>query len=458
MTKENEFTVPEGYTSSKNATGDTIIFRKIDNKVILDLKDHPSITRANGQKEYFVDNKRHRDFGPAVERSDGTAEWWDNDKLIYPLDIEERKGDRYRFWFREVISESRLGVYVDKYYKYVVKDKSSNLQAEFLMQEESSPKTFASNVNEPSIKWVLDGKTVAEIWLKDGKIHRDGGPAKTSKDSEQWFHEGVPHRIGGPAITQKNYQAWYVGGMLHNLDGPAEIINGVPTKWALCGREISQEMFNLLVKHVTNLEKNKKILDQIKSTFSIKQAVEVASSSPNPTQLWNLAVRYQEWTPQGKDRLIAVFSELLGRPKEELALEIGGPIPDIPELEEPVSETKKAETSQLSKLAKRMAAMQTSSLINKKLMPNTGIPAQSLVNFILGTAMQQSGQSQVMDLGREMKVESLKEVGLDLFDHLVKSLEKDLPKSLTAPTSVVKEEQPVQIVEEVPVSSKFRIG
>lgn len=84
MTKENEFTVPEGYTSSKNATGDTIIFRKIDNKVILDLKDHPSITRANGQKEYFVDNKRHRDFGPAVERSDGTAEWWDNDKLIYP--------------------------------------------------------------------------------------------------------------------------------------------------------------------------------------------------------------------------------------------------------------------------------------------------------------------------------------------------------------------------------------
>ena len=34
------------------------------------------ITNANGNKEWFLNGKRHREDGPAVERTNGTKEWY----------------------------------------------------------------------------------------------------------------------------------------------------------------------------------------------------------------------------------------------------------------------------------------------------------------------------------------------------------------------------------------------
>src|SRR5574343_270254 len=40
--------------------------------------DGPAVERSDGTKEWYVSGKLHRTDGPAVERSDGTKEWWVN--------------------------------------------------------------------------------------------------------------------------------------------------------------------------------------------------------------------------------------------------------------------------------------------------------------------------------------------------------------------------------------------
>jgi hypothetical protein len=34
--------------------------------------------RTDGTKEWFLNNRRHRENGPAIEWADGTKEWWFN--------------------------------------------------------------------------------------------------------------------------------------------------------------------------------------------------------------------------------------------------------------------------------------------------------------------------------------------------------------------------------------------
>lgn len=40
-------------------------------------------------------------------------------------------------------------------------------------------------------------------WYRNGKLHREDGPAVVLKKSEIWFLNGKKHRIGGPAVTSK---------------------------------------------------------------------------------------------------------------------------------------------------------------------------------------------------------------------------------------------------------------
>lgn len=63
-------------------------------------------------------------------------------------------------------------------------------------------------------------------WFKDGKRHREDGPAEIRHDgTERWFINGKKHRIGGPAVTKRNGTEfwWYQDGLLHRTDGPAII-------------------------------------------------------------------------------------------------------------------------------------------------------------------------------------------------------------------------------------------
>jgi hypothetical protein len=61
--------------------------------------------------------------------------------------------------------------------------------------------------------------------FKDGKLHRDDGPAIERKDGyKAWYADGRRHRESGPAIEDPNgYKAWYREAQFHRRDGPAVI-------------------------------------------------------------------------------------------------------------------------------------------------------------------------------------------------------------------------------------------
>lgn len=41
-----------------------------------------------------------------------------------------------------------------------------------------------------------------EAWYKNGKLHREDGPAYTHRSNMLWFYEGELHREGGPAVIE----------------------------------------------------------------------------------------------------------------------------------------------------------------------------------------------------------------------------------------------------------------
>ena len=55
------------------------------------------------------------------------------------------------------------------------------------------------------------------IHMKDGKIHRDGGPAIMLVDGhKEWWCDGQPHRLDGPAIqyngSEDKPDQWFIHG------------------------------------------------------------------------------------------------------------------------------------------------------------------------------------------------------------------------------------------------------
>ena len=50
----------------------------------LHREDGPAIEYESGTKKWYLNGKRHREDGPAIEHADGGKRWWLNDKLVHP--------------------------------------------------------------------------------------------------------------------------------------------------------------------------------------------------------------------------------------------------------------------------------------------------------------------------------------------------------------------------------------
>lgn len=85
----------------------------------------------------------------------------------------------------------------------------------------------------------------ATRWYKDGKKHREDGPAVIYKDPREfcWFYEGQLHRDGGPASVYFQgptcwHYTWFKHGFIHREDGPAQIIGDYESWWCY-GQELT---------------------------------------------------------------------------------------------------------------------------------------------------------------------------------------------------------------------------
>lgn len=67
----------------------TVRYRNRDG--LLHREDGPAVERSNGSREWFLDGQRHREDGPAIEYHDGTHEWYLDGKLLSEDEFEARK-------------------------------------------------------------------------------------------------------------------------------------------------------------------------------------------------------------------------------------------------------------------------------------------------------------------------------------------------------------------------------
>ena len=83
-------------------------------------------------------------------------------------------------------------------------------------------------------------------WYKDGKYHREDGPAIIEKDgSKAWYLNGNLNREDGPAIElASGSKYWYLDGKLHREDSPAIEYASGKKEWWVNGVEYTEEEFN----------------------------------------------------------------------------------------------------------------------------------------------------------------------------------------------------------------------
>ena len=56
----------------------------------LHREDGPAVERADGSKSWWINGKLHREDGPAYERTDGTKHWYLNDRLLTEEDWKKK--------------------------------------------------------------------------------------------------------------------------------------------------------------------------------------------------------------------------------------------------------------------------------------------------------------------------------------------------------------------------------
>lgn len=88
-------------------------------------------------------------------------------------------------------------------------------------------------------------KGIKEMWIKDGKRHREDGPAIIyTNGTIIWYLNGEKHRIGGPAVEYGNGQKkWYQDGELHREDGPSIEYPGGHKSYYIKGRLYSKQAY-----------------------------------------------------------------------------------------------------------------------------------------------------------------------------------------------------------------------
>jgi hypothetical protein len=78
-------------------------------------------------------------------------------------------------------------------------------------------------VDASSGRSVITDREGTRRWYRDGKLHREDGPAtEHANGTKEWYLDGKKHREDGPAIENPDgTKFWYRSGQLHRDDGPA---------------------------------------------------------------------------------------------------------------------------------------------------------------------------------------------------------------------------------------------
>lgn len=156
----------------------------------------PELRVNHGIKTWWVNDKRHRIDGPAIEFADGYKEYWVNGKQYSKDDWE-----------------------------YDYKPRKVARKHAFYMSQRVYEDTNC-------------------------ELHHLFKPAKiTHNGTKQWWKHGLLHRIGGPALESDNDDAYayYFEGDLHNIDGPARSDGNGHEEYWIDGKQYCKDVWQIEV-------------------------------------------------------------------------------------------------------------------------------------------------------------------------------------------------------------------
>jgi len=230
----------------------------------IEYEEHEPEINMNGTKEWWLNDKLHREDGPAIEWADGSKEWWLNDKLHREDGPAVEWADGTKEWW---LNNERQPDYFGK------KPVRESLDEEpYVDYEEHDPEIDQAGnkywYNEdrqlhredgPAVIWT-DG---SKHWYLNNKLHREDGPAvEYGNGDKEWWVNGkhqpayfgkkpvreslieepyVDYEEHWPEIDDEGNKYWYnEDGELHREDGPAiEYVSG--TKEWLINGELHRE-------------------------------------------------------------------------------------------------------------------------------------------------------------------------------------------------------------------------
>ena len=127
-------------------------------------------------------------------------------------------------------------------FKEIAENTNLELNADVILTDEQIERFKSKGIKIKLLETHTD-KDGVEQWYKNGKLHRDNGPAvkfanKPDRNgllpirSEIWYKNGKKHRDDGPAVKfVDGTEFWYNEGQQHRDNGPAVTYPNGLTRW-----------------------------------------------------------------------------------------------------------------------------------------------------------------------------------------------------------------------------------
>jgi antitoxin component YwqK of YwqJK toxin-antitoxin module len=125
-----------------------------------------------------------------------------------------------------------------------------------------------SGLDHEIVYYIDDNRKIRrEEWSKDGRYHREDGPARIyyyrngNIEHKAWYRDGKQHREDGPAgigydqDSTIQREGWYINDKLHREDGPARIVyhsNGKikSEQYYIDGEEITGQKLKIMKSRI----------------------------------------------------------------------------------------------------------------------------------------------------------------------------------------------------------------
>jgi hypothetical protein len=229
-------------------TGDSALYREVRKVTCVDEDGHETADELTVITYYlYKGGPLHREHAPAEESSHGYKEWWANGLLhrVGGPAIQHPNGTKV--WYLEGAVSRLDGPALENWNGTTV------WVAEGRLHREDGPAIELHGCHEFDIHIgtrtllpfaritsdcspLLLRECADQEWWRDGRPHREDGPAKIWGDGEgwhEWWLDGQLHREGGPALegADGTNPEWYQHGKLHRSDGPAVIDSDGAEEW-----------------------------------------------------------------------------------------------------------------------------------------------------------------------------------------------------------------------------------